>query len=204
MKNSFAALAVGDECDVEERVFDIGAIEEVDNASLGALDIEVDDQPVAHVGRSGRLVSAGRGKITIDSGAAESVLPRGMLPNEPLREGAAKRSGVKYVAANGARMENLGEKRARFRRSGEAGINGITFQVTDVAKPLAAVSRILDKGNRVVFSRGAEGSYIENVSTGEWMPLKEEKGTFVLEVDFLQPEEAMEEQAAAGFARRGE
>lgn len=204
LKNSFAALAVGDECDVEERVFDIGAIEEVDNASLGALDIEVDDQAVAHVGRSRRLVSAGRGKITIDSGAAESVLPRGMLPNEPLREGAAKRSGVKYVAANGARMETLGEKRARFRRSGEAGINGITFQVTDVAKPLAAVSRILDKGNRVVFNRGAEGSYIENVSTGEWMPLKEEKGTFVLEVDFLQPEEAMEEQAAAGFARRGE
>ena len=35
--------------------------------------------PVAEVARTGQLVSAGKGKITIDSGAAESVMPRDML-----------------------------------------------------------------------------------------------------------------------------
>ena len=117
-------------------------------------------------------------------------MPKAMLPNEPLREGAAKKSGVKYVAANGARMENLGEKRVRFKREGSHEVNGITFQVTHVGKPLASVSRILDKGNRVVFSRGPGGSFIENETTGEWMPLKEERGTFVLEVDLLELERA--------------
>ena len=99
----------------------------------------------------------GKGKITIDSGAAESVTPKDMLVNEPVIEGQAKKNGVKHVAANGARMENQGEKRVRFKTSGSGMMNSITLQVTDVGKPLAAVSRILDKGNTVVFSRGAAG-----------------------------------------------
>ena len=104
----------------------------------------------------------------------------------------------------GARMGNMGEKKAKFKRDGMHGINGITFQVTDVSKPLASVSRILDKGNRVVFSRGAEGSYIENTVTGEWMPLKEERGTFVLEVDWLEPEVSQRDSTrASGFPRQG-
>ncbi len=69
-------------------------------------------------------------------------------------------------------------------------MNSITFQVTDVGKPLESVSRILDQGNRVVFSRAPEGSVIENEATGEWMPLKEEHGTLILEADLLEPERA--------------
>ena len=169
-----------------------------------AIDFEVEERAVAHVVKTGKLVPAGRGKITIDSGAAESVMPKDMLPNEPAIEGKAKRNGVRYVAANGAKMENMGEKRTRFRTDGTQAINGITFQVTDVSKPLASVSRILDKGNRVVFSRGPEGSYIENTGTGEWFQLKEERGTFVLEVDWLEPEANQEgERRASGFTRQG-
>ena len=39
-----------------------------------------------------------------------------MLPNENLVEGAAKKGGVKYVAANGGGMDNYGEKRVRFKQ----------------------------------------------------------------------------------------
>ena len=94
-------------------------------------------------------------------------MPKGLLPNEPVRDGEAKRHGVKYVAANGARMDNLGEKKVKFKRMGSDEANGITFQITEVSKPLASVSRILDKGNRVVFDRGPDGSYIQNKKTGE-------------------------------------
>ena len=187
--------------------FEALAEEEIDedDAEVQALELEVDDRPVAHVAKSGKLVPAGKGKITIDSGAAESVMPKSMLPKEPLREGEAKKSGVRYVAANGAKMDNLGEKRVKFRSPGDKKVNGITFQVTDVAKPLASVSRILDKGNRVVFSRFAEGSYIENPGTGEWWPLKEEKGTFVLEVELMEPEgSSAEDPGASGFTRPGQ
>ncbi len=155
---------------------------------VAALDIEVEDQQLARVVRAGSCVPAGRAKITIATGAAKSVMPEGMLSNEPAVEGAAKRSGAKRVAANGAMMDDVGETKNTFKRDGARGVNGSTCHVTDVTTPLAAVSRILDKGNRVVFSRGAEWSYVENAKIGEWMPLREERGTFVREVDWLKPE----------------
>ena len=97
------------------------------------------------------------------------------------------------------RMENQGEKKIRIKKSGGEVLNSITFQVTDVGKPLAAVSKILDKGNTVVFSRGNAGSYIRNDKTGEKTVIKEEQGTFVIEVDYFQPSGAGE----ADFVRQG-
>ena len=57
--------------------------------------------------------------------------------------------------------------------------------------------RLLDKGNTVVFSRGNAGSYIGNDKTGEKTVIKEEKGTFVIEVDYCQP------SGEADFVRQG-
>ena len=96
---------------------------------------------IAGVAKTGRLKSAGTGKGTIDSGAAESVMPRDMLSGEPLVEGEAKKTGVRYVAANSARMETYGEKKVRFKKEGLAGVNSMLFQVTDVGKPVASVAR---------------------------------------------------------------
>ena len=57
------------------------------------------------------LKEAVRGRINTDSGAVESV-----LPNELIVECEAKRRGVKYVAANGGNMENIGEKKVKFKK----------------------------------------------------------------------------------------
>jgi hypothetical protein len=101
-------------------------------------------------------------------------------------------------------MNNMGEKKAKFKRDGAHEINGIMLQWTVVSKPLASVSRTLDKGNRVVFSRGAEGPHIENTETGVWMPLKEERCAFTLEVEWLEPEVSQFDSArASGFPRQG-
>ena len=181
-KNRFQALTA------EEQDYEIGAI-----------DIETPDEPIEALGVDrASLRSAGYGKITVDSGAAESVLPVNIVPNETLVEGEAKKRGVRYVAANGGKMENLGEKKVRFRRDGSSHVNSIVFQVTEVGKPLASVSRILDKGNSVVFSRNGEGSYIINEKTRERIPIKEEKGTFVMDVEFLEPVAASQD-----FPRQG-
>jgi hypothetical protein len=180
VNNRFQTLARDDD---EEEVY------------IGILEVEGGERDVKQVSqvKPGKLVFAGKGKITIDSGAAESVMPKDMLPNEP------KRSGVRYVAANGARMENQGEKKVRFKKGGADMMNNIVFQVTDVGKPLAAVSKILDKGNTVVFSRVPGGSYIRNDKTGEKTEIKEERGTFVLEVDYYQPDNGAE----SVFTRQG-
>ena len=86
----------------------------------------------------------------------------------------------------------------RFRRDGATGVSSIKFQVTDVGKPLASVSRILDKGNSVIFTRNGGGSYIVNEKTREKIPIREEKGTFVIDVEFLEPEHSVQ-----GFPGQG-
>ncbi len=98
----------------------------------------------------------------------------------------------------------MGEKEAKFKRDGVHGVHGIAFQLTDSSKPLASVSRILGNGRRVKFSRGAGGSYIEKTETGVWMPLKEARGAFALEVDWFEPEASQSDAArASGSPRQG-
>lgn len=136
------------------------------------------------------------GKITIDSGAAESVIPKDMLPILPVESSPAEKTNAKYIAANGAIMRNVGQKRVRFRTS-TGTINAITFQATDVRKPLASVARIVEKGNRVVFSPAE--SYIENVATGKRVPIEQENNTYVMNVTFVDGNNA----EAQVFSRQG-
>ena len=58
--------------------------------------------------------------------------------------------------------------------------------MTDVKKPLLAVRRLAEKGNKVVLS-GAEGeSYILNVQTKVKVPVKKKGGSFVIEAHFVK------------------
>ena len=79
----------------------------------------------------------------------------------------------------------------------------ICFQVTDVNKLLAAVSKILDQGNSVLFTREGQGSCIINNKTNDRVYIKEEKGVFVLDVEFFEPHGAGDGSDASGFTRQG-
>ena len=124
------------------------------------------------------------GRITIDSGAAESVIPPDMLQEVPTRPSPGSRAGAHYIAANGGRMPNLGEKHVKF-RTGEGLSSSVLFQVTQTWKPFASVSKIVRKGDRVVF--GTDRNYIENLQTGKQIELTEENGTYHLDVEFISP-----------------
>ena len=54
----------------------------------------------------------------------------------------------------------------------------VCAQVTRVNKALLSVSQVCGKDHRVVFDRA--GSYIEDKSTGETIPLEEKNGTYSL------------------------
>ena len=54
------------------------------------------------------------------------------------------------------------------------------FQVCDVSKALGSVSKIVSRGNRVVFD--STGSYIENKQDGSRLWLRERAGVYVLDV----------------------
>ncbi len=130
-----------------------------------------------------------KGKITIDSGAAESVIPANTLRQIKISWSSGSRAGLYQVAASGRKMPNLGGKRVKFRTKNGKESN-ILFQVTHARKPLASVSKILQKGNMVAFA--PDSPYIKNISSIQTIDLIEEHGTYHLDVENL----------AEGFARQ--
>ncbi len=86
------------------------------------------------------LKKAGFGKVVIDSGAGESVMPWQMLPQEPLV--ASSRANSRYRDASGHEMANKGQKEIKMKINCK--IASMVFQATDVRKPLAAVGRIVE------------------------------------------------------------
>ena len=120
-------------------------------------------------------------EIAVDSGASETVVGEDMLPNVQLIEGDMFKRGVKYEAANGELIDNMGEKRFEA-HSAEGSVRGLTAQVCGVNKALLSVSKMVKSGNRVVFQNDkAGGSYIEDLQTGEHMYLREEGGMYMLD-----------------------
>jgi hypothetical protein len=56
------------------------------------------------------------------------------------------------------------------------------FHVARVQRPLASAVKVVEAGNRIVMSKGE--AYIENEGTGDRMPLRIERGTFVFDVEY--------------------
>ena len=164
LRNRFSPLAEEEPESVAE--------EPPNNMSNGNLD----------VGVVAKMCERMAGKITVDSGAAESVMPADFMVDLPMQASPPDKQGARYIAANGSVMTNVGQKKLLF-QTNQGTINAITFQATGVRKPLAAVSRIVENGNRVVFS--PEGSFIEHIGTGKRIDLEREAGTYVMNVKFL-------------------
>ena len=76
----------------------------------------------------------------------------------------------------------MGEKQVYFKTKNGAESN-VVFQVTHARKPLASVSKMVKKGNRVVFS--PTGSYIENIATERRIDMEEVNGAYRIDVECL-------------------
>ena len=78
-------------------------------------------------------------------------------------------------------MENRGEGKGEKEK-----IFGIEFQVAAVKKPLIAVKRIVEKGNRVLFGPKDEDNYILNQVTGDRINMKPNgRGSYLLDVNLV-------------------
>ena len=116
-------------------------------------------------------------EMAVDSGASESVVNEGMLNGVETLEGPDKKRGVQYEVADGTLIPNLGEK--KYEAVCDAGVRRhMRSQVCDVNRALLSVHRCVQAGNRVVFA--ASGSYIEDETSGEIMPLREQGGMYML------------------------
>ena len=112
-------------------------------------------------------------EMAVDSGASESVVNEEQLSGAETLEGEANKRGIQYEVADGTLIPNLGEK--KYIAVSDTGVaRHMKSQVCEVNRALLSVRRCAQAGNKVVFA--ASGSYIEDETSGEVMPLQERGG----------------------------
>jgi hypothetical protein len=137
--------------------------------------------------------------ITVDSGAADNVMPRRLVIGKwnqgKIRPSEASRAGVHYVAANNGRIRNEGEVNFKFNTS-SGDLKSMCFQVAEVNKALAAVSALVDSNHRVVFDRdmktGADISFIIDKKTNLSTKMRRERNVWVIDAWIDEEEPGMD------------
>ena len=115
--------------------------------------------------------------VVLDSGAADSVCPKDMVPHFAIEDSEASRAGVYYTSANGGKIVNIGQTHVPIALDNGAK-SVVTFQVADVSRPLMSVGKVCKTRNRVIF--GANGGYIMNLATGATTQFEKKDGIYVL------------------------
>ena len=118
-------------------------------------------------------------EVLVDSGAAASVMPERYVEDHEIVKGEAARKGVHYVAADGARIPNLGEVKVRLLTK-EKEKPTVTFQVADVHKPILSVAALTAQGHKVNFQR--DGGAIILFRSGREIAFQKREGVYKLEL----------------------
>ena len=114
--------------------------------------------------------------MLVDSGASTTVVNEDMVSAV---NAINVKPDVTYQMPDGRIIPHQGEK--TFKAVTDEGlVRHMTAQVCDVDKPLLSVSKMVKAGHTVVFD--TEGSYIENKSSGVWIPLEERNGLYTLKM----------------------
>ena len=140
------------------------------------------ESPLCPIGQGGVTPKWEPLTITVDSGAAESVIPEDQCAQYPTTDTQASLSGMCYLGADGSEIPNVGE-RIICAVTDDGMAAQMRFQVCPVTKALGSVSRMTQAGNKVVFDSvdAPEGSYIESKATGVRKYLRQENGVYMLD-----------------------
>jgi len=85
--------------------------------------------------------------VTVDSGSAEHALPTGSFNKIPVTKG--DKFGKNYVAANGGKIANEGEKIVPCVTQHGIPIS-VKFQLAQVVKPLLSAKKLAKTGHQVI------------------------------------------------------
>ena len=91
--------------------------------------------------------------VAADSGAGDHVFARVDAPGHSVKESPGPKRGQKFKGAGGHVMDNEGEILLEMLAPLEDGNFNevdVTWQVTDVCRPLLSVSKVCDKGQHTV------------------------------------------------------
>ena len=127
----------------------------------------------------------GTAEITIDSAADESVCPKDWMKAFHTKWVPDEKK-MRFRNASGGRMEHYGEKKVDFVAGDQEDVMRMHFQVSDVKRPLAAVCRIVERGNLVQFGPKAEDNFIKDIATGQKISIRRKGRSYVMDVDMVK------------------
>ena len=149
--------------------------------SFGDEQKENEDEPLSLAEKLRKKLSSMvkiRKGLTVDSGAADHVMPIGWLIMFIALKSIGSIRGVHYVAADGTRIANVGQQLIRFMTI-DCTWAEIMFQLAAIHKPLVSVSKLNESGHRVIFDE--DKSYILPKKTKEVIHMRKERGVFVID-----------------------
>jgi len=102
-------------------------------------------------------------RVAIDSGAGSHVMAPGDLEGYTLEPSPASIRGKGFIAANGGKIDNLGQCHLKLADPNGGGGLKTTVQIAEVSRPLMSVSQICDAHleNEVRFN-AKEGVVVRN------------------------------------------
>ena len=132
-------------------------------------------------------------ETVVDSGAAESVAPVGMAPWVPRQESEGSKRGARLTCRRAAT-----NCRTWARKSLTWSLLKDTEPRRPSRWPLCSVSKMCDKGNRVVFELG--GGYVEHINSGVRTNFTRQNNVYVMDMYVQDPGVRLEE---TDFGRQG-
>ena len=135
---------------------------EVLEEDVGALVLETEANQVMMMTSESAHDGWRRVTVTVDSGSADHVAPEEEFAATPLEESEGSKKGRRYIAANGQKVPNLGQRVVKMATDDGLPLQ-VCLQVTKVVKPLLSVSKLTSNGNVVVLDKnhprivGADG-----------------------------------------------
>ena len=137
------------------------------------------------------MVKIRRG-LTVDSGAADHVMPLSWLTWIVMTMSLGALRGLHYVSASGGRLPNLGERKVDFLTE-EGTWGSIVCQIAGINKPLLSVSKLINDGWRVVFDE--DECFMLHKDSKKQIAIKREGGVFVVDAYVNGPEPGFTRQA---------
>ena len=138
-------------------------------------------------------------RSVMDSGASDHVHNGSDAPEVAVEPSPGSQAGLTYGCAGGQDIANEGQQVLPL-VTNDGHDADLTYQVADVAKNLTSVSKICDKGNRIIFGRG--GGLIQNLKSGIVTPFRRQGGIYVIDL-WLDRKKIAERQRKAPFTRQG-
>ena len=115
-------------------------------------------------------------RVQVDSGAVDTVVPKETAKAFAIKPTDMSKKGIGFIAANGSKIANHGEKKVSGWTDEGAGMS-MRMTCADVKKPLCSVYRMNLGGNVVVFD--GDRSYMQNKISGQKTRIRCENGQYV-------------------------